>query len=203
MAWAEAYAQVTEGTGLKLHLVSNTIGGQLVHDEVVKLGEPYLPTYFADSGGVVTTTSLSHPLQIMAGANLKVRIKRIEVAQSGLAGAAATLLMALFRLTSAGTGGGAGLGNSAADPSDAAPGATIMTLPTAKGAEGARLTDWSIALAAAAPITSDSRWVWEASPYRKPIYIPAGVTNGLAFSIRTGVATSTIGISVEYEEASY
>jgi hypothetical protein len=167
------------------------------------LGEPYLATYFANSGGVSTATSLSHALQIMAGSSLKVRIKRIEVSQAVLAGSVNTLAMALFRLTTAGTGGGAGLSNGPADTADAVAGATIMTLPTTKGTEGSRLLDWTIALAAANPVTSDSRWVWEANANHKPIYIPAGTSNGLAFSIRTGVATSTITILLEYDEANF
>ena len=78
---AESIVQVTEGSGKKLHTFNRTIGANSVEDEVVLLGENYLASYMIVAAASAATAN-SHVLQIMAGASLKVRVRRIEVQQA-------------------------------------------------------------------------------------------------------------------------
>ena len=66
---AEAFVNVTEGSGKKLHANDRSIGANTVLDEVMLLGENYLPSYLGvtSAASVSTATANSHLLQIMAG----------------------------------------------------------------------------------------------------------------------------------------
>ena len=81
----ESFVNVTEGSGKKLHTNQRTIGANAVEDEYVLPGEFPLPGYFAVANAVAATTANDHLLQVMAGASLKVRIRRISVSQNQLA----------------------------------------------------------------------------------------------------------------------
>jgi hypothetical protein len=198
---AESYVEVTEGSGKKLWTETTVVGADTKHAEIIKLGEQYLSSYIINTGSISTATAID-ALQIMAGASLRVRIRRITIQQTVLASAASTLNLALFRLTSAGTGGGAILTNTALDPSDSAPELTAMTLPSAAGTKGARLMEMMFPLVAAHPMSA-SQWQWIQSPTQKPIIIPAGTSNGLGFNIRAGIAGASITLTVEYDESSF
>jgi hypothetical protein len=204
---AESFVNVTEGSGKKLHTFARTIGANAVEDEVVVLGEQYLATYLVAPAAFITTaTANSHLLQIMAGASLRVRIRRIELHQVGLATTAALMDTRIYRLTSAGTGGtthGLGL----LDPADAAAGASAMTLPTAKGTESSL---FALAapylmqtLAASAPLWNPVlAWDFD-RPRSKPLTIPAGVTNGIAIKNITAVAGASLFVNVWLDESNF
>jgi hypothetical protein len=200
---AESLVALTEGSGKNLHTFQRVIGSNTVEDQAVLLGEPYLATYTTIGASVLTTTTASHALQIMAGASLKVRIKRIVIQQTAAAGAAATLYLSMIRLSTAGTGGGSPA-MMPADPSDAAAGATAMTLPTVKGTEAGAAALWStpFPILAAQPLTSRFEYDWSHT-FAKPIIIAAGVANGVCFKIGTGIATSAIDIVVELVETNF
>ena len=198
---AESIVQVTEGTGKKLHTFQRTVGANSVEDEAVYPAEFPSASYSLIASNISTATSASHILQIMAGATNYVRIRRIYVQQTGLAGAVNTFVLQFFRLTTAGTGGTAVTARPY-DSSDAAAGATGMTRPTTKGTEGVQLGLLRVPLFAAYPVTSPPA-VWEQHPGMKPLIIPAGTSNGIALKISTGVASSTIDVVVELVETSF
>ena len=138
----ESVVQVTEGSGKLLHTFQRTIGANSVEDEVVLNGEQYLATYRIATAQTSVATASSHLLQIMAGATLNVYIRSIRVYQVAMATAAAITVVALFRLTTAGTGGTV-MAPQPLDTTDAASGSTSMTLPTVKGTEAANPLDYA------------------------------------------------------------
>jgi len=195
--------QVTPGSGLRLATNSYTEGAVTVHDQKTILGEPYTPLYYASLTSTSVATLDAHFFQLMAGASLVVRIQRIWIKQNVLAGAAATCVFQLLRLTTAGTGGTV-VTPSAADTADGASGATFMALPTAKGTESTIL--WRaipLALAGAAPVTRDSEFEWVSPPNTKGIKIAAGTTNGVALKVTGNIATATAACVVDFTESSF
>lgn len=201
---AESFVQLDpDGTGKKLHSYDKIIGVNTVHDEVVILGELYLPVYSVLHGGTSVATTGDHVAQLMAGASLKLRVRRITVVQDTLAGAAAQLKLEIRRLTSAGTGGNAGTGPNAYESTDPGAGATTQARPTTKGTEGVVLWEMAIPLVAAHPITARYEWVADAAAGIKPIVIPAGTANGLCLKVQTGVASATVETHIEFSESNF
>jgi hypothetical protein len=198
---AESLVQVTEGAGKKLHTNSRVIGANTVEDEVTIPGEPYLASYFAAFGNISVGTANDHILQLMAGASLNVRIRRIAIHQLALAGAAAAIQMLVVRLTTAGTGGSAVTPRraNAADPNSGAAG---MTLPSTKGTEGDFFQRWAMPLFAAHPITAQP-FEWTQLLNSQPIIIPAGLTNGIAIKCATAAASATVSGWVEFDESNF
>lgn len=201
---AENIVQVTEGSGKKLHTWDTTIGANLVQDEFVLPGEYPYPTYSVSNS--VSTATVTHPLEIMAGATNKVRIRRIRVEQSANATAAGTLTVSLIRLISAGTGGTA-FTPTKFDSAAAAAGATAMFTPTVNGAEsGNELIRTVLLLRQAISATQsqpDDAWEWVQSPNGQPIIIPAGITNGLAIKIAAVAAGASLAVYAEFVETSF
>ena len=205
---AESIVQVTEGSGKKLQTFQRTIGANSVEDEVVLQGENYLASYIVATIGAPssTATANSHLLQIMAGASLKVRIRRIEMHQSAMATAAALMQVSLYRLTTAGTGGTAhGVG--ALDSTDAAAGLSPMTLPTVKGTENVLLgnaTPYMMQTLGASTPLANPVLVWDFDrPRSKPLIIAAGAANGIAVKNLTAVAAGTVFFMVWADESNF
>jgi hypothetical protein len=205
---AESLVQVTEGVGKKLHTFARTIGANTVEDEVVLLGENYLAGYTVShaNASALLTTANSHLLQIMAGASLKVRIRRIEMYQHGLATTASFTAMQLFRLTTAGTGGTA-FTPAPLDPGDAASGATAMTLPAVKGTEAAAVAGGSAYLvqtAGASTAFPQPILVWDFDrPRTKPLIIAAGAANGIAVKNIGAIANASVSFMVWLDETNF
>ena len=206
----ESIVQVTEGVGKKLHTWQKTIGANVVEDEVIVVGDQYLPSYFTSTGvGIAAGTAASHLIQIMAGASLRVYLRRLMVYQVAMATAASTHDFILTRLTTAGTGGGV-LGVATMDPADVAAGATAMSLPTTKGTEGASggwrgqvYFNQTLPTALATPygmlildLDFDKLRV-------KPPIIAAGAANGLALKNATAIAGATVTVVAYLTEASF
>lgn len=205
---AESTVAVTEGAGKKLHSFNRTIGANSVEDEVVLLGENYLASYMLTTQGtnVSTATANSHLLQIMAGASLKVRIRRIEMHQLAMATTVTVPIIQLFRLTTAGTGGTT-LTPAALDPGDSASGATAMTLPSSKGTEGVQVGEGRPylmqTLSASTPLVNPV-WVMDFDrPRSKPLIISSGTANGIAVKIVTATAAATVAFNVWLDESSF
>jgi len=200
---AESFINQTEGSGKKSHTWDRTIGANLIQDEFVLPGEFPYATYSVVAAAVSGATAASHIIQIMAGATLPVRVRRIELTYVGAAAAVATYSMQVFRLTTAGTGGTA-ITPRPYDSADAASGATAMTLPTAKGTEGVQLGQKSLwVMTAAIPPNSKNDFVWEQKPGEKAIIIPAGTANGIAIKNPTGVAAVTYDVWIELVETNF
>lgn len=203
---AESLVAVTPGAGKNLHTFNRTTSAGSVEDEVVLLGENYLASYTISDDARVVTTAASHPLQVMAGASLKVRIRRIEIFQSVLATAASLLEVRLYRLTTAGTGGGA-LVPQPLEQGEVASGATAMTLPTAKGTEAALIAvakPYLMQTLAASAQLNQPIVVWDFDrPRSKSLVINAGAANGIAIKNVNAVAGASIGVMVWLDESSF
>lgn len=206
---AEGFINLTEGSGKKAHTFQRVIGANTVEDPVSLVGLPYLAAYtVTPAAGVSTATAASHLLQIMAGANLNVYLYRLALYQLAAATAAAIDLIEIVRLTTAGTGGTA-LTPAPRDTTDAASGATAMTLPTAKGTEGvfvdratAQFTQTIATQAGGKEATLLVEFDF-ARLFGKPLRISSGVTNGIAIKNPTARAGATV-IPVAYlMEANY
>lgn len=206
---AESIVNVTEGSGKKLHTFNRTIGANSVEDEIVLFGENYLASYTVVPLAVVATstaTALSHMLQIMAGATLKVRIRRIEMYQTVAATTAAIMETRLMRLTTAGTGGTA-VTPAPLDSTDAASGFTAMVLPTVKGTAGTTIGSYAPymiqTLGASTPFVNPVA-VWDFDrPRSKPFIIPAGAANGLAIMNVPAIAGGNVSFMVWADESNF
>lgn len=203
---AESFIQLApDSTGKKAHTFDRTIGANTVQDEVILEGEQYLASYTVSAGASIATLD-SHPLQIMAGASLKVRVRRIEIYQSVVATTAALGSLSIFRLTTAGTGGGA-VTPALLDPADSASGATAMTLPTAKGTEGTRvwlgIVYWLQTVSASTPLPQPSIVIDFDQPRAKPLIIAAGTSNGIAIKNETAIAGASVRIVAWISESNF
>lgn len=204
---AESIVQVTEGSGKKLHTFQRTIGANNVEDEVVLQGENYLASYTVSLlSNISTATANSHLLQIMAGASLKVRVRRIEIYQSVAVTAAVLLGIGVYRLTTAGTGGTV-YGVQPLDPADAASGATAQSLPTVKGTEGALMHLGSVYLMqtiAASNVLNEPIYTLDFDrPRSKPLIIAAGAANGIAIKNTAAAAGASLNITVWLDESNF
>jgi len=198
---------VTQGGTTKFHTVTEVIGADTVHQEVVKFGEPYLPGYVVRSGAAISVAVANdHVLQIVAGSSLKVRIRRIEIYQVTLATTVAIATWNIVRLTSAGTGG-TGVAAAALETSDAAAGATAMTLPTAKGTEGTVILPFTTyfmqTLAASNQLVNPIAVIDFDLPRTKPLIIAAGTSNGIAIKNVTAVPAASVFVNVWLDETSF
>jgi hypothetical protein len=141
----------------------------------------------------------------MAGTTLKVLIRRITLEQNSNATTGAPLPFAIVRLTTAGTGGTA-LTPRPYDSTDAASGATGMTLPTVKGTEGVTLLEGVLTMrqtVAAAGTQPDDVWQWTQPANLKPIVIPAGTANGICLKLSSAIAAATGLCNIEFVELNY
>lgn len=203
---AESIVQVTEGAGKKLHTRAILVGANTVEDEVVLLGTPSLPTYVTEDAAALNTTTINkHLFQLMAGASLNLYIWRVTLWVGTLAAAATVAPWSLVRLTTAGTGGTVGSPGYPHDSTDAAVGATYMTMPTALGTEGLNLWTDRTVVPAAVPAAGSMK-VFEVDYERlrsKPLRIPAGAANGIALKNGVALATATYVARVVYTELNY
>ena len=183
----------------KLRAWQRLVGADNVEEQFVQQAETHRRSYIVSAAGIPVSTVDRYALQLMAGAALPLWIKRIEIEQDTAATAAALLRLGVFRLTSAGTGGG-GLAVVSHDTTDPAAGATAMFNPTTNGIEGARLMDALLGMAAAHPFTS-RKTLYEYVPGRTKAWrVPAGTSNGLALKITLAVGGAGIAIHVEFVE---
>jgi hypothetical protein len=206
-----SFVQVTSGVGPKLGTGPlYTENSNVVQDEKVILGEQYLASYLATpaftAGAVTTGTASSHLFQIMSGASLKVRIRRIEIHQVAAATAAVNQQFLLYRLSTAGTGGTVAT-PAPLDPADAASGATAMALPTVKGTEGTGILTaygYLIQTIGASTIMPEPIVVWDFDrPRSKPLIIAAGAANGIAIKNGAAAAGATVQINVWLDEMAF
>jgi hypothetical protein len=196
---ADSNVNVTEGSGKKLRTWNRTVGGQSVEDEYILLSEPALLSYVTTGGGT-TATANSHILQVMAGASLRLRIRRIRIYQTAAATAVTLGIWGIYRLTTAGTGGGA-VTPSALESGDAASGATSMTLPTAKGTEGVLLGEIAFQMGAAGNVTGYGELIQ--LPNQKARTVNAGTTQGIAIKNLVAIAGGAIDVMIEFDESSF
>ena len=206
-----SFIGVTPGTGAKLATgPTYTENSNVVQDEKVLHGEPYLATYNALSSttsGLSTATVNTNLFQVMAGASLKVYLRSMRIYQLALA-TTATFGVAfdVVRVTSAGTGGSA-ITPAPLDTADAASGATAMsavvtpgTLTTSVDSVVTYFLQVLPTAVTALPLMAQFNWE---TPRSKGLVIPAGTTNGIIVRNRAAVAGATVVIVVQFVEASY
>jgi len=198
---AETFINLTEGSGKKAHAWDRTIGANTVLDEFVLPGEYPLATYTVIATAISIATVNDHVVQIMAGASLNVRIRRIKIHQRGLTSGVTMGAFDLYRLTTAGTGGSS-ITPAKRNNADSAAGATAMSLPSSKGTEGVQVDRLDLAIIQTAPITTGPV-LWEQHPSTEPLIIPAGTSNGLAIKSVVAAATATVDVVVEIVETSF
>ena len=202
---AESIVQVTEGSGKKLHTFNRTIGANSVEDEVVLFGENYLASYQGngDASAAVINTQL---VGLMAGASLKVRIRRIEIHQLALATTAALMSLAVYRLTTAGTGGTTTT-PTPLDPTDAASGATVRLVAAVGGTLGALV--WAgnpyllQTVGASAPFVQPIVSIDFDRLRSKPLIIAAGAANGIAIVNLTAHLAASLRFDIWFDESNF
>jgi hypothetical protein len=198
------YVSVDEGADRKLHGVERIDGPNTVVQYLYVTAEPHEATYSAApaaAASVSTAVAADHLFQLMAGASLRVGLRRVILWQNGSASAAAAPRWQLRRVTSAGTGGTAAT-PVAHDPADPAAGATFMTLPSSKGTEGGYFMTGNMYLTNT--VTSKTEPVLDLDFTRergKPLWIAAGTSNGIVLKLIDAVASATVHIWVEFVES--
>lgn len=194
---AETFVNVTEGSGKKLHANDRTIGANTVLDEYMLPGEYPLATYTVYAAGVSSATAAAHVLQVMAGASLNLRIRRIRAVE--LTATAGTVRLEIVRLTTAGTGGTAVTARPL-DTADAAAGAAGMTLPTVKGTEGSFIG--SLVVGTYTAVGAAFWQEWRPALNSKSLVVPAGTANGIALKT-SGLAATAVDVEIELVETSF
>lgn len=201
--------QVTEGSGKRLATgATYTENSQTVRDEKAIFGEQYLASYAGVlSSSVSLATANDHILQLMAGASLNVYVRRLIVYQSVLVTTAANLNFQFRRVTTAGTGGTA-ITPVPFDTADSASGATLMTLPTAKGTESSILSMFMAQLIQTVPTGGSGQnpvlidKSWDILRQKCP-RIPAGTANGLVLKNLAAAAGANVYAVIEFVEAPF
>lgn len=202
---AEAALAVTAGSGTNVHTNSRTIAAATMLDQFVLPGEYPYATYSVIASNISVGTANDHILQIMAGASLNVRIRRIFIEQATNGSSGTLAQFSILRLTTAGTGGTA-VTPAKFDTADSAAGATGMTLASSKGTESTELMRTYMPFRQAISTTQtqiDETFQWVQSPNGKPIIIAAGTSNGIAIKSLTAITTATVGIYVEIVETAF
>lgn len=185
-----------------LHAYTRTIGGTAREDQVFQLADTEYPTYIALANNVSTATGDDHLMMLMGDGTSYIRVKRFVVQQSyDFPASAAYLRVALYRLTTAGSGGGTVTARPY-DAADAAYGGTIQTLPSSKGTEGTLLWAGQLYLPVS-PGGASSSMEWRQEPTTKPIVIGASADSGLAWKVTAAVASATVDVRVLFTTTSY
>src|SRR3990167_7903975 len=172
---AESGAGITTGTDLYFHTWTHTVSGNTRHDQIVKIGRAFEATYSAITASTSIATSADHMFVLQADADSDVWLDRVVIWQSVNAGSAARGDFALYRVSTAGTGGT----TVTARPLDAADtdpfGGSAFTLPSSKGTEGNLL--WRSVLNVVAAVPNADPIDTSHDPTWKALVIPNGVAN--------------------------
>lgn len=193
---------VSTGTDKYLSSNSRSIGGTALEEQTVLEGQSANPTYNIAADDVSTATAASHLVQIMADGTNYTRLTRLTVEPTEDVPAADSILkLALYRLSTAGTGGTA-LNDAPYDAADSYAG-DMRTLPTSKGTEGQLLLTLYIDLAAAAYDGGRPRYVWTAPPGGKPIVFGNGTGAGIALKVIDAVASAAVLVQAEVITTAY
>jgi len=201
---AEAFVNVTEGSGKKLRAYDRSIGGNTVLEEGMFLAEQNMASFTCSPvAGVSIATANDHTFELMAGASLNLYLRRIEVYQLVAATTAAFCQFIVYRITTAGTGGTVQT-VTALDNADTA-GATVMTLPTVKGTETFRIWNGTCVVTQTVPVAGGPTKLADIyfDPKSKVNRVPAGTANGIALKCITAVAAATVVFNVTWGEANF
>jgi len=184
-----------------LHTHQRTISGTAREDTYVQQGESAYPTYSAVARNISIATANDHVLQIMGDGSNYSRLRQVQIQLGATYSTAiAVVVIGLYRLSTAGTGGSA-LTPAPHDTSDTY-GGGAMTLPSSKGTEGALLHVWSLPnYGSGSVIFSTGPTIW--TPSGKPVIFGTATSSGLAFKVIVNAASTTIDINAEFAVTSY
>jgi len=195
------YVGQTSGSDYKLHAVQRTDGADTVVQPYSHLAEPETASYRIIFAGIALATANSHICQVMAGASLRVGIKRIRIWQVANATSIARFQYRLYRLTTAGTGGSS-VTPAALDPADSAAGAAAMTLPSSKGTESTLVDHGRHLVHTTATTVGLVEQSWDFSQLRdKCLWIASGTSNGLALKAISSDASATVDGVIDIVES--
>lgn len=196
----DSFVQIDEGSARKMDTWQRAIASNTVEQQRYVQSEPYQPSFsISVTTAISAATANAHLLQIMAGPLNRVGIRRLRVYQVANGTTQQTTLQ-VRRLTTAGTGG-TSYTPAVYDPSDTTD-VTAMTLPSAKGTEGAVLWNGSVlfhATAATVGLNPVLELDWTMTT-TKALWIPAGTSNGLCIKNVTGVTSATVFVWAEFVE---
>lgn len=198
-----SYVGQVAGSDYNLHVVSRTESATTVLQPLYVEGEPELAAYtISTATAIALSTANEHLLQVMAGASLRVGIRAIRVFQVDAAASTGLDAFALYRLTTAGTGG-TSITPVALDPADSAAGAAAMTRPTSKGTEGSLVRYRNgLVHATATSIGLNPIIEWDFTMLRtKCLWIAAGTSNGVAVKNLASDASATVRVEVDLVES--
>ena len=201
---AESTLAVTPGSGQLLRTNSRTVGGTAVHEQGVIIAEGNAATYTALVKDIAISTAAAHLLMVQGDGTNYVRLRRIKINQSTLAGAGAMAYFGVYRVTTGGTGGTT-INARPFDTADTNPyGGTVASAPTAKGTESDQLLHMRLGLASAQPLTNVYQTEWVArDDNTKSIVFGSATTAGIVIKNETAVGTAKVDIEVEFVVTSY
>ena len=198
---SDSYISVDEGTERKIDHWQRTINSATVDQGRVVLAPTFVPTYVATHAtAIAISTANDHIMQLMASADFRYLLRRIEVEQVAAANATAQVEIALYRLSSAGTGGTA-VSPVELDPVNDASTAAGMTLPSSKGTEGDLLGIWTAVIQST--ITNQTAPLLDIKfdgIHLQPPTVAAGTSNGLALKCLDSDSTATVRTRLTFEE---
>ena len=203
---ATSYVSFNEGTARKVRTFQRTDGANTVEEWMYAESEPTLDTYSVQATNIAGVTADSHLLEVMAGASLRVGIRRIRISQFAAASTTRLARFGVYRLTTAGTGGTA-VTPLPLDPASGTVGATAMTLASSKGTEAATAVGGIHSNVIQSTITNQlGNPILDLDFGRereKALWIAAGASNGICIKNLVADATVTYDIYTTFVEAGW
>jgi hypothetical protein len=200
-----SYIRFDEGTAKKVRSFQRTDGADTVEEWMYVESEPGLAAYTVAALGIAGSAADSHTLQVMAGASLRVGIRRITIHQLAAANTTRQVRFGVYRLSTAGTGGGA-ITPSPLDPASAASGATAMTLPSVKGTEGVLVGGRHFGIVQATitnQVVNPLIDVDFGLGRERALWVAAGTSNGIAIKNLVADSAATYDVFVRFVEAGW
>ena len=182
-----------------LHTNQRTISSTAREDQYVLPGQSANATYSVSVGDTSVGTTDDHVIQIMGDGSNYSRIERIDLFGSTVT-TKNNLVLALYRLSSAGTGG-TSVTPAPFDTADTYAGGA-MTLPSSKGTEGTRLLTVVIHLDVQSAGRSGD-WTWTTPIGSKPIIFGPATSSGVALKVIAGRAGGYIDANVIFTTTTY
>src|SRR3990167_1400566 len=200
---AESSLEVTAGSGTKLQTSSRMQAAATVEAQHVLLGQDGRATYTAIAQNVSIAVSLDHVLQLMGDGTNYCELVEVHIYQSDTATAVGTADIRIYRISTAGTGGGT-VSARPMDAGDTDPyGGGCMTLPTVKGSEGNLLRSFHLGVVAAEPLNALNSVHWTGPEGTKGPRWGTATSDGLAFKIVSGLASTSVTIEATFRRTSY
>jgi len=203
---ANSYVSFDEGTARKVRTFQRTDdAANTVEEWMYATSEPVLPAYTVTATNIAGVTADSHIMQVMAGADDRVGIRRVTIYQNAAASTTRQARLQLVRLSTAGTGGSA-ITPDPLDPASAASGATAATLPSSKGTETVDPGGIHSAVVQSTitdQLNSPLFDIEFGNDRERALWVAAGTSNGIAIKNLVADNTVTYDVFVRFVEAGW